>query len=49
MNGYESKAILKPSTEVDPCCTCQKEFSKQMTIANHVAMRGKKIKYEEKH
>jgi hypothetical protein len=44
--GYDLKAIVKPS--VEPCCICQKEFSKQMRSANHVAMR-EKIKDEEKH
>src|ERR1700735_1193773 len=42
MIGYESKAILKPSAGIDPCCICQKEFSRQMRIANHVAIRNKK-------
>jgi hypothetical protein len=37
---YKSKAIMKPSLALDPCCACQKEFSKHRRIAGHVAVKN---------
>jgi len=37
---YKLKAIWKPSLAVDPCCVCQKEFSRQIRIAAKAAKEG---------
>ena len=41
MAKYEFQALRKPSSRVDPCCVCQKEFSKQIRIAVNVVVRNK--------